>query len=488
MTPHNSTKLRFFVLALLLAAMPFCAPPSASADSSSVMTETKRVAAAGASFDVSLVRIDLLDPTLSVEPVAASGGIGHDEDFASLVSRSHAVAAVNGTFFNAYEKDDTIRYPNGLLAAEGSLLHSGENQSLIVNKEKTASIRQIRAGVSVKVHSGSRTYPISPWGVNKYYGEDATDQVVLYTRAFGPQAGFPNGMNIVIENGRVTSITEQPAAIPEEGYVIFVGMSENNRRYLLPSVHIGDVVDVVPTASDMGGGGQGLDPHEWLAAIGAGPKLVTAGAVDVDFARDGFADPKITEQANRRSFVGIDASGRLVMGTVGSATVPQLAEAARALGLVEAMNLDGGSSSALYASGTTLTKPGRRLSNILAVRKLDEPAVQIVVNGAYRSDYRGFIRSGLTMVPFRPLLESMKASFRWDDATRTLTVGSGLSALRMQPDQADVTVGGGATRTLEAAPVIVDGHLYVPLRFVVETYGGRVSWDPKLYRVDVTLP
>jgi exopolysaccharide biosynthesis protein len=499
---------RIIVAALLLSSCCFGANGAgagifeprtalaATAASPSVRTEFRQVSADNKSFAVSLVSIDLLDPTLQIEPIVAAGGIGHDEDMASMVERSHAVAAVNGTFFNSYEQDDTVRYPNGLIVDSGAIVHSGDNQALIISSDKTAAIRQVSVGVKAIVTHGGKTYTISPWGVNKYYGADQTDQVVLYTPAFGGGTiAFPGGMNVVVDGGRVVQMTQDPVAVPEDGYVIFVGLSDNNRSYLLPNVHVGDTAAVVQSGTAGGGSGGGsasgageaIDPRNWLAAIGVGPKLVTGGAVDVDFERDGFTDPKITTQAGQRSFVGVDADGRLVMGTVSGATLTELADVALALGLTDAMNMDGGSSSALYANGTMLTKPGRRLSNILAVRKLDNPAVQIAVGGAFRPDYRGFIAGETTMVPFRPLLESMRADFRWDDASRTLIVKKGADELRLQPDRKEALLA-GAVKTLEAAPVIVDGHLYVPLRFVVETYGGTVSWDGRLYRVDVKLP
>ena len=46
-----------------------------------------------------------------------------------------------------------------------------------------------------------------------------------------------------------------------------------------------------------------------------------------------------------------------------------VAEAARALGLYDAMNLDGGASSGLWCDGRYLVTPGREISNALVVLK-----------------------------------------------------------------------------------------------------------------------
>lgn len=83
-------------------------------------------------------------------------------------------------------------------------------------------------------------------------------------------------------------------------------------------------------------------------AVQAGPLLVRAGA----------ALPSSSPRRARRSFLGSDASGRIVLGaTNGSLLLGELAallarpESEGGAGLVEAINLDGGSSSQLWIAG-----------------------------------------------------------------------------------------------------------------------------------------
>lgn len=451
----------------------------------SVQAGTENVSVNGRSFQVKTVRVDLSDPSLLLEPITAADGIGYDESFESMVGRTGAVAAVNGTFFNAYEKNPWDRYPNGLLIADGQTVHSGENQSLILAADKIPRIRQISLGIRVTFVQGKQTSTYFPWGINKYYGAGETDQVVWYTPAMGRVIDYPDTTKIVIRENAVTDITESAVSVPGDGFVFMAGNSSNNKTNLLPRVRIGDKVDLESVAKDPVSG-QSLDPNQWLAAIGVGPKLVTGGAVDVDFARDGFDDPKLTTQSNRRSFVGIDNEKRLVMGTIDGATVREEAEAAFAIGLTDAMNMDGGASSALYADGQMLTAPGRRLSNALVVRYLQEPRAQITVNGAFVPDFHGFIRNGTTLVAIRPLLEAMKMEFKWNEAASNLTIQKDGKTLTVTPGDLNVVLD-GKTRRLGAAPELIDGRLYVPVRFMVETWGGKVEWDPDLYRVSVEL-
>ena len=82
-------------------------------------------------------------------------------------------------------------------------------------------------------------------------------------------------------------------------------------------------------------------------ALQAGPRLVIAGQ----------ANPSLKPQVARRAFVGLDARGRVVLGSTGPTQVsaPELAaflarpESEGGAGLVDVLNLDGGSSAQLFA-------------------------------------------------------------------------------------------------------------------------------------------
>ncbi|MDR6881207.1 stalk domain-containing protein [Bacillus sp. 3255] len=473
--------------ALLLTAALFAGGSPASAlYSPSVNAVTKSVSASGRSFNVNVVTVDLTDPTLELAPALADGGIGHDAPLQAIAEREGAVAAINGTFFNAYESDPYVRYPNGALVEAGEAVHSGENQTFILNRDKVPDIQLVDLDIAVRVSEGSGTYPISPWGVNKYFGDASTDQVVWYTPDFGSWIGFPNGTKVVIEDGLITRITTDSVQVPDGGYVLFVGNSANNRQHVLPNLDVGDRVTKELVAK--GEGGVSLNAKSWLAAIGVGPKLVTGGAVDLDVKRDGFSDPKVTQSAAARSFIGIDGSDRLVMGTVPSATLSQLAAIAIQLGLKEAMNMDGGASSGLYANNTMMTYPGRELSNALVVRKLDKPKVQIDINGQPVYDYSGFIVKETAVVPIRPFITAMNAGFQWDAAARTATITSAGVTLKLKDGSSTATLNGKSVAVPVPLQIMADSRMYVPLRLVAESLNSKVDWNSTLYRASVRLP
>jgi exopolysaccharide biosynthesis protein len=469
-------------LSVLLSVVAVGFLNQSSFASSSVTYKSESVSYNGKSFAVQMVTVDLKDPYLRIMPVTAEAGIGHVEEFASILSRSNAVAGVNGTFFDAYEEDEAIRYPNGLMINSGEIVHSGANQALSVMIDKLPQIAYLKTEMKLVVtHADASTYTFTPWGVNKYYGSNVVDQVTLYTPDFGKNVPFANGTKIVVEDKLIKQMTTGTALIPANGEVIFVGNTDSNNKYIVSKLHIGDKIE---QQASLIMDNETVSSTSWDAAIGVGPKLLTNGKVDIDYKRDGFTDPKITTNPNSRSFVGIDKSKRLVLGTMSGATAPDMANVLLKLGLIDAMNMDGGASSGLYYEGSMERKPGRALSNALVVRRYQEPQVQVTVNDSFVQEFRGYVFKEKTMVPFRGIFERIQADFTWDNVNRVLTAKKGETTLVLHPDNSIAEVNGKAV-TLDIAPTIREGHIYIPLRFVAETLGAKVTWDQSLYRASL---
>ncbi len=101
--------------------------------------------------------------------------------------------------------------------------------------------------------------------------------------------------------------------------------------------------------------------------LASGPRLVAAGKPSVYPRREGFKDQGLFRRTHRAA-AGVTRSGKLLL--VNAATPVSMWELARAmvkLGAVEAINLDGGSSTALYYGGKFRARPARKLTNVLVV-------------------------------------------------------------------------------------------------------------------------
>ena len=117
------------------------------------------------------------------------------------------------------------------------------------------------------------------------------------------------------------------------------------------------------------GGQQGsrIDWSPFEGAICSGPTLVTEGEVILNPADEGFKDPSLYSK-NKRSAIGITAYNKLLLITVESKIyLRTLAYIMKDLGCLYAVNLDGGTSSALYYKGKYLTYTSRTMSSVILV-------------------------------------------------------------------------------------------------------------------------
>ncbi len=103
--------------------------------------------------------------------------------------------------------------------------------------------------------------------------------------------------------------------------------------------------------------------------IGGGPLLIRNGQIVLDGRLEQFSPAFIQETASR-SAIGQTADGRILIVTAqinGSglgATLSDMAEIMRQLGAVNALNLDGGSSTTLYLGGQILDRPPRSSARV----------------------------------------------------------------------------------------------------------------------------
>lgn len=114
------------------------------------------------------------------------------------------------------------------------------------------------------------------------------------------------------------------------------------------------------------------DPDFWSTVregIACGPRLVKAGAVACNPGQEGFHEDKILTLAASRSAVGISRDATLLLVTCPMIKMLTFAEVMRSLGAFDAMNLDGGGSTALWCNGGFIGRPGRDVSNALLVVK-----------------------------------------------------------------------------------------------------------------------
>lgn len=142
------------------------------------------------------------------------------------------------------------------------------------------------------------------------------------------------------------------------------------------SIDVNNKASLVSTA---GHPGRNLNFRQWAFGLSSGPTLLRGGNYVMAPWSEGFRDPGLFGIAPR-SAIGITKHNKLLLVTVRHPVrLQRLAWMMKNLGAKDAMNLDGGSSTALYYGGRFLARPRRMLTNIVAVYVRPKEAMQPVV-------------------------------------------------------------------------------------------------------------
>src|SRR5688500_9689919 len=111
--------------------------------------------------------------------------------------------------------------------------------------------------------------------------------------------------------------------------------------------------------------------------------------------------------------------------------------------------------------------------------------VRVFVDGdPVAFDQPPIITAGRVFVPLRGVFERLGAFVEWDQRTSTVMARQDSTQVVLRLGQAQAMVNGQPT-TLDSPPMVVGGRTLVPLRFLGETLGARVSWDPSNYTVSI---
>ena len=112
------------------------------------------------------------------------------------------------------------------------------------------------------------------------------------------------------------------------------------------------------------------------------------------------------------------------------------------------------------------------------------PPVRIVLDEANLNVNVHMVRNRV-MLPYREIAEGLGAQIAWDAGRRSVSVTLGDSAVSLTVDNANATAN-GRNVSLDAAPVLVDGRVFVPLRFLASELGWRVVWRADTRTVALT--
>lgn len=121
-----------------------------------------------------------------------------------------------------------------------------------------------------------------------------------------------------------------------------------------------------------------------------------------------------------------------------------------------------------------------------------QETVKVVLDGRQLSfDVQPVLIQSRTLVPMRAIFEALGAEIQWDGKTGTVTAAkediSSLTTVKLQVGSKDAVVTrkysenkstSSKTIKLDVPSIIIDNRTMVPARFVAETLGAKVDWDP----------
>lgn len=281
---------------------------------------------------------------VQVRPVLAQGTIEGRETVSKMAKRTGSLLLVNGSYFGS---DGEIL---GLMKLDGQIVStSREGVRSCVGQKKDGTYLFGRADYEgiVTFPSGLKTVVSA---VNRERGEN---MCVVYRSSFGASTDTNiYGKEYIVKNGKVTAITDGNSKIEDDTLVVSVHGQAMNA---FGAVKVGDPLTITEQLS-----GQWNDA-EWI--VGAGPTLVAGGQVNVTAQAEAFGGDVAGGRAPRTA-IGKKADGTLILAVVEGRTkasrgmtLEELATWMQKMGAVEAINLDGGGSSAICAGSVLISRP-----------------------------------------------------------------------------------------------------------------------------------
>lgn len=350
--------ISLFLVLMIFSTGAFAAEPIYTKTSKSTVTgnvsrKTVQKFYGDYALNINLITADLSDENLSFELLKNSGGSDKVDTVMNLAgTRDDVVAAINADFFSAYKGNQNFSL--GIEIQNGELLQSHINTNMAAGfyADGKLDFSYIDFKGTVTAPNGTSSALAHINKPTDYYGA-----VLMYTSAFnGAVSPFlPDGITAVTVVDGVVSAKGVSLGgtipIPENGYILVI--DDNMTPFLEYNFNIGDAVKIDLSAAQL------IENTD--TAFGGGTLLVKDGK-----------KTEITHNVsgnNPRSVIGTNDDGSVIyfLTVDGRQTVSrgvslsELADICIEMGIKNAMNLDGGGSTALV--GKSLSNPSLHYMN-----------------------------------------------------------------------------------------------------------------------------
>ena len=104
----------------------------------------------------------------------------------------------------------------------------------------------------------------------------------------------------------------------------------------------------------------------------------------------------------------------------------------------------------------------------------------MIINGVEQMiDAQGTVpvlRQDRTLLPVRAVMEGLGGTVEWDGVTQTVSLSLGERTLFLRIGSTSAWDKDGVWFTLDSEPILLNDRTMLPIRFVVEYFGGTVEW------------
>ncbi len=280
-----------------------------------------------------------------------------------------AVAVINGGFFRVNSEELRSIVPAGALKIDDRWYGVAYKQRGAIGWDPSdGAIVFDRIQTKTKLMINNINLPVNV--VNKLPGNGKS---ALLNDSYIDQIEVIDAHVYTIENGQVTATYNNGKLyVPSRGYVYYARHSVDLHR----NVSVGDKVTLTINATPQ------LTQNEsnlskWLKIpniVAAGPLLIKNNKILDDYASEGMGGEFI-QGKHARTAIGVNAKGNWIMVAVsknylvgkGGMTIVELANTMLGLGCVDALNLDGGGSTAMYVQNQIDLNIANPVADVIAV-------------------------------------------------------------------------------------------------------------------------
>jgi len=304
---------------------------------------------------INVLDIDTKESPVRIHPILANGTFNSLEDIAKQANDSHALAAMNANYF---KKNGT---PLGTLIIDGEWVAGPIYDRVSLGVTKSGSILVDRVKLAGELETSNTEVP-NIWINNVNQPRRTGSRLVAYTRRWGGNVRLPyEGCLVAIDAaGKVIDKNTLALEIPVGGYVLI-----DSKGGAVSKLVIGDLTKLSWHAK----------PDNWdevEQAVSGGPLLIKNGKLFVDLKDEKFRSAWTGGQIRARTAAGVTACQHLLLVTVeGPHTLWDLAKFLHGMGAVDALNLDGGGSTAMFVGGETVTKSKRKVASAIGIFAAD---------------------------------------------------------------------------------------------------------------------